>query len=233
MTGALAFLHADTADGLVARSPLARVAGVRTELRAGWEVATADGDASAQRLACDERVGFADSSQLGKLELQAPAAALDALDAMPALGDGLAARGGAAWWCRVTPERALVLCDPGATATLRERLTAALPGHVLDVTTVYGALALAGPLARETFARFCALDLRPHTMPPGAFRPGSVARTPGFVLCEAPDRFLMLFGAAYGAYVWEVVADAAAQLGGRPVGAAVLAALSAEAPSHA
>jgi hypothetical protein len=33
-----------------------------------------------------------------------------------------------------------------------------------------------------------------------------------------PARFLVLFGAAYGAYFWEVVDDAARHLGGRPVG---------------
>ena len=56
-------------------------------------------------------------------------------------------------------------------------------------------------------------------MPVGAFRPGSVARTPGMVLREAEDRYLMLFGAALGEYVWTVVADAAGHLGGGPVGA--------------
>ena len=46
-------------------------------------------------------------------------------------------------------------------------------------------------------------------MPVGGFRPGSVARTPGYVLREDADRFLMLFGWALGEYLWTVVADAA------------------------
>ena len=37
-------------------------------------------------------------------------------------------------------------------------------------------------------------------------------------MCEAEDRYLMLFGAALGQYVWTVVADAAGHLGGGPVG---------------
>ena len=79
-----------------------------------------------------------------------------------------------------------------------------------------GALTIAGPLAPETFARFTAIDLRPQVTPVHGFRPGSVARTPGAILREAEDRWLMLFGAALGSYVWTVVADAAASLGGGP-----------------
>jgi hypothetical protein len=57
------------------------------------------------------------------------------------------------------------------------------------------------------------------------FRPGSVARTPGAILREDEDRFLMLFGSALGQYVWTVVADAAELLGGGPIGADVLEAV--------
>lgn len=207
----LAFLSTGEA---VARSSLATgaaAAGARFELRDGWEVAARFGDPDAERLACRASVGWADVSHLPKWELQGPPAALDALEQLPPLGDGLAARAGDAWWCRATPARALVL---GRTAAPE----AGSSVHVLDVTSQLGGLRIVGPLARELFARFCALDLRPQAAPPGAFRPGSVARTPGYLLCEAPDRYLMLFGAAYGAYVWEVVCDAGRHLGGRPVG---------------
>ena len=88
----------------------------------------------------------------------------------------------------------------------------------LDITTQLAAIRVAGPQARETIARFCALDLRPEVSPPGSFRPGSVARNPGYVLVEE-DSFLLLFGSAYGEYVWDVVADAGRHLGGGPAGA--------------
>jgi glycine cleavage system aminomethyltransferase T len=190
------FLTAEAAIA-VARSPMEReaaAAGARFELRDGWNVPISyEGEERALR----ETVGFADMSHLGKLELNEPAD-----------GElGLATRADGAWWCPVTRNRTLVIGDIGS---LRDR--------GIDMTTSYAALTISGPLSRELFARFCALDLRPQSAPPNAFRPASVARTPGYVLRENGDRFLMLFGWALGRYVWETVADAAAHLGGAPVG---------------
>lgn len=225
MSDALTFLSTGEA---LAVSPLASgtsAAGAQFETRAGWQLAARFAEPGVEALARRQTVAWADVSHLPKWELQGPAEALDALDPMPALADGLAARDGdGAWWCRISPTRALVLGRTAAPA-------AGSSVHVLDVTSQLGALRIAGPLARELFARFCALDLRPHVAPPGALRPGSVARTPGYVICEAPDRYLMLFGAAYGSYVWEVVSDAGTHLGGRPVG--VDAFVSEEEPTHA
>jgi glycine cleavage system aminomethyltransferase T len=184
-----------TATGAVARSPMdrqARRAGARFEVRDGWSIAVAFADAGAALRA----VAFSDCSHVRKYELQGD---------LPALELGRATVDGDSTWLPLTATRALVLGgEPPASA--------------LDVTTAYGALRLAGPLARETFARFTAIDLRPHVTRPGDWRPGSVARTPGGILCEGEDCYLMLFGSALGQYVWTVVEDAARRLGGGPVG---------------
>jgi heterotetrameric sarcosine oxidase gamma subunit len=138
--------------------------------------------------------GWADMSHVGKLEVAGPPEPE---------------------WHAISPRRSLVIGDVGE---LRERLGA----RAIDVTTAYAALAIVGPDAREVLARQCALDLRPHVTPVGAFRPGSVARTPAFVLREAEERYLVLFGAALGEYMWTVLADAAEHLGGGPIGADAL-----------
>jgi sarcosine oxidase gamma subunit len=95
------------------------------------------------------------------------------------------------------------------------------------VTSNFASLTLTGPLARETFARFCALDLRPAVAPVGALRPGSIGRQPGILIREAEDRYLFLFGWATGEYMWSVVADAGEHLGGTAIGVDALGALDA------
>ncbi len=220
---ALAFLS--PGPGAVAKSPMepgTLAAGATIEERDGWNVATAFAD---EELSA---VGFADVSHLGKLEIQGDISAITGHDLE--LGRALSTDG--AWWCPYSAERAVVLCPPDSTAALRDRLRASAAGAnglgtVIDTTTSQGAIAIVGPLARETFARFTAIDLRPAVTPVHAFRPGSVARTGGAILCEAPDRYLMLFGAALGQYVWTLVADAAGHLGGGPVGVDALEPLDA------
>jgi heterotetrameric sarcosine oxidase gamma subunit len=209
-----------------ARSPMereARAAGARIERRGGWNVAVAFGAAEEERERCRSAVGFADHSHLGKLELQARA---EDLAGLAALELGTATRADGAWWCPYTPERAIVLCEPEAAPELRERLASASGQvSVTDVTTAHAALTLVGPLARELFARFTAADLRDPVTPVRGFRPVSVGRVPGAILREDDDRWLMLFGAALGRYMWTVVADAAGHLGGGPVGTDALAAV--------
>ena len=185
---------------VVARSPmeaLARDAGARFEVRDGFNVAISYPAAS-----YDESVSWCDTSHLPKLQLQGK------LEAK--LEPGTALRRDGAWWCRLTNERALVIgarpSEPpdGADA--------------IDVTSVFASLTISGPLARECFARFCALDLRPAVTPVNALRPGSIGRQPGTLIREADDRYLILFGWAVGEYMWSVVSDAAGHLGGGPIG---------------
>lgn len=208
----LAFLTPTTAHGappLV--SPMAAAArrsGGRLDVRDGWLVPVAFAD----QAAAGDTVGFADASALAKVELRGAA---------DALRPGMASVRDGAWWCPIAPERVLVLGDAGLSAQ---------PAAV-DVTSQYCGLRLQGPMARELAARFCALDLRASIAPPGSVRPGSIVRTPGLALVEDEQTLLLLVGAALAEYFWTVVADAAARLGGGPVGVDALR--TAEQAAHA
>jgi glycine cleavage system aminomethyltransferase T len=248
----LAFLSAS--PGALSRSPMerqARAAGASFDQRDGWNVAVRFDGLEAERARARTTVGFADMSHLGKVELQAPADALEAIAGVE-LELGVATRGGESgggppgadvsgaglWWCPYTRTRALALCEPASRPDLREGLQEAAAGHegltsVVDVTTAFAALAIEGPQARELFARFTAIDLRDQVTPIHGFRPGSVARTPGAILRQSEQRWLMLFGAALGQYMWTVVADAAESLGGGPVAADVLIPVAEEAAPRA
>ena len=197
---------------VAARSPmeaLAADAGARFELRDGWNVAVSYPAASYA-----ETVSWCDTSHLAKLQLQGASAAIDAA-AGEALDTGTALRRDGAWWCRLTNERALVI---GARPSLSDGDL-----ELVDVTSVLASLTISGPLARECFARFCALDLRPAVTPVRALRPGSIGRQPGTLIREADDRYLILFGWAVAEYMWSVVSDAAGHLGGGPIGVDQLA----------
>jgi glycine cleavage system aminomethyltransferase T len=174
---------------------MARAAGARFEVRDGWNVAVDYGPHHGP-------VAWADLSHMRKWEVRG-----EGIDEEL----GTARRQGEAWWCGVTRDRTLVLGGSEA------------PDGALEVTCNYAALTILGPQARETIARFCALDLRPDKAPPHSFRPGSIARQPGMIVVEAPDRFLLLFGWAVAEYMWTVVEDAARSLGGAPVGVEAVA----------
>jgi glycine cleavage system aminomethyltransferase T len=217
------------------RSPIESVhreRGAEFATRAGWRVVAGYGDREAA--ACRGAVGVADLSFLGKLELQgAPAdvaAIVAGLAGGAALEPGRAAFDDGVWWCPLTPARVLALTAPEATATLRERLTTSVAdadrfATVHELTTALGSNAVVGPLARETFARATALDMRPEEFGKAAFAPVSVARTAGMILRQGGDRFVHLFGAGFADYVWTVFIDAARSLGGRAVGTEALGAV--------
>jgi hypothetical protein len=128
-----------------------------------------------------------DRSLIRKLELHGPAGDRFGIATVDPSG---------VWTCPITPTRTLVLGGDVA---------AGIPAGAIDVTCLYCAVELAGADANERLARFCAIDVRPQVMPVGAFRPGSVARTPGYVLRTGEESLLLLVGWALGGYLREVV----------------------------
>ena len=143
----------------------------------------------------------ADASPLGKVELRGREEEITAATGGLALGT---TRGEPpVRVARLTPTRALLL-GPVVDHELG-----------LDLTCAWAAVRLGGARMRDLFARISALDVRPSRFPVDGVMMGSVARCPGIVVAEAPDRLLVLVGWEYGAYLWETILDA-----GEPVGVA-------------
>ena len=230
----LKFLSADEAQVQGAFTPLLQSnieaelveAGAQIEERDGWRVAANYGDTIAEKKACADSVGVAELSSLGITELLANPAVIEAITTEVAgtaakLGEAVFA--GGTWWCTVKPDRVLAITSPGDTASLRGRLESAAAARdeltsVTDLTSTLTTFSVSGPLARDTFARITALDLREREFPLRGFLPGSIGRVPGLLLRQGPDSFLHTFGAASAQYMWESVIDAAEELGGRAVG---------------
>ena len=197
MTGVLDFLspglaHDEGGFHPVARSAAERVfaaAGAIFDERDGWRVPTIVPDAD-RHLA---RVGIADLSHLGKLDVRpAPAADLE--------GDRVTTY-------RLSPRRALVLYPQSSRVAVGEQFAAG--ALVLDATASYTVLALTGPRARALVSRLTHL----HHFPSG----GEVAHVTGHVL-PAGAGFRVLVAQEHGHYVAEVALDCARALGGGLVG---------------
>lgn len=221
------------------RSPIEwvhREQGARFEGRSGWRVVAGYDATEEEVAACRKAVGVADLSHLGKLELQAERGLVSEIVATLAGGAplelGRAILCDRVWWCPLSERRVLAVTPPELTAEVRDALERGAAGSfasVIELTTALGSNQLAGPLARETFARATALDLRPGRFGERDFAPVSVARAPGMVLRDGDESYLHLFGAGFAHYIWTVFVDAAESLGGCAVGAEALrAALAGE-----
>jgi len=118
-----------------------------------------------------------DLSRLGKIEVRGDVEAID-VDAEVV---------------RITPRRALVLCEYERCAELRARL----PGTVIDMTGALAGLELEGERAMRRL-----IDLDLDALPAA----GKVAEVPALVLREG-TRFRLFFPQEFAHYVGEVVLD--------------------------
>lgn len=139
-------------------------------------------------LAHAEGLGIRDSSQTAQIEVRGDVHGLDELD-LPGT------------FVKITPGRALVICDyeqgAEARARLRERFDT-----VIDMTAAYAGLRIEGEQAETLMRRLTDLDL--DDLP----AVGAVAHVPALVR-GGGEAFELLFPQEYGHYLAEVVIDAA------------------------
>jgi len=183
-------------------------------------VAVNYGSAAGELAACVSAVGLADRSDLTKLVLEAPAEQLRRL--MSRLAGGTVAPGGAlfaggVWWCGVSPERVLVLCERRQGERLRGQLharaaqqpTLALEDHTADWTAIEVVGRYADRLLRDLGVYGESGD--PRVVAPLTAHPIAGARV--LWLLESDSRTLALVPRESAGAVWRAIERAGQRFG--------------------
>jgi heterotetrameric sarcosine oxidase gamma subunit len=221
----------------VALEDLLADAGGAMVMRDGQRVATHFSSVAAELAVCRRSVGLGERSDLGTLELRGPASAVQAV-LRRLTGDGLtpgaALRASEAWWCLLTPNRALVLC-PGQSrdALLESMLEAAREADgasAVDLSGDYAALLLIGPRAERLVRSTSLVPDASASLPVGGLQLVS-GRRPAVLLREESDRFLALVPRVHACETWNGLLGAGRSHGLACVGRNALDLLRAGAPA--
>jgi glycine cleavage system aminomethyltransferase T len=162
----------------------------------GWELPAWYTGSSREVEGVRASVGVSDASYLYKLDLRGQAGELPPP---------------ARLW-RLTPTHALI--------------TSPLPGSIVsfavtDVTSVYSAILLAGPKAREVLQKLTTLNVREGSMLDGTARQTRVAHVNATILrsdCEGLPGFLILNTRDLAEHVWSALLHAGSEFDARPFG---------------
>ncbi|MAG36840.1 MAG: hypothetical protein CL878_11445 [Dehalococcoidia bacterium] len=214
-----------------AMQPVKRTALYRTSLaldasmtdHAGWEVAAQFRPPNEEAQRVQDGVGLADTSWLGKLEVRGKSLDPETWEIA----------GGSIWI--LARGDVLVTCEPEDTpAVLRELQDRAAADseaasaprlHVMDVTSVYAALLLAGPSSHDVLQRLTALDVSDAALPDKSGARTGLAHVHTTILRQDlgdVPAFWLLVGWEYGAYAWDAVMHAGKAFGIGPTGQTAL-----------
>ncbi len=171
--------------------------------------------------ALENGVGIADASWLGKLEFKGRLAALEAVTIEE----------GKTW--NLARGHRFIACDPMSSSAViesierqgaeRENENPAGTGciHVIDVTSTFAGILLAGPHSRDVLQRLTAPDVSDSTFANGACLSAKVAGLHARIVRDDLDETLaywLFVGTEYAAYAWEAIMHAGRQFGIMPVG---------------
>ena len=214
----------------------------------GWQCADSYGSVEAEVQAIREQVGLSDISPLAKLDIQGNdvLAALGqklslglslglALETVPvgravripaqslnAQTDGLL--------CSLARNHARLISPPGTAGAVHTRVESVIQQtadsaciHLMDVTSNFTALQIAGPCSRALLRKLTALDLRPAQFPDLSCAQGSLAGIHTLVIradIQAHLAYQVYCGREFGEYLWDALLDAGQEFGARPFGLA-------------
>jgi glycine cleavage system aminomethyltransferase T len=192
------------------------LAGPVTVMRDGRNVIAHYGSVATEVAVCVKHAGIVQRPELGMLELSGPDVWLEHLLATAlgklAPGAHAAVQVGGAWCARPSADRALIVAPQRSIGRWRRVMQrSVVSGGRVSSGDVAGmrAVSLIGPRAARVLAGAGVCD----ALLPGAAVAGTLAGASAVVVCEAPDRFLLLVDAGDGAAAWQALGDAGAPHG--------------------
>jgi glycine cleavage system aminomethyltransferase T len=222
--------------GALAHSPLEPVvvkAGATMAVRHGWLVAAHYGSPAGELALADSAVGLADRSDLGKFEVRGSGDAVDQLVGQLTGGHvdpGEALLAAGAWWCAVSDEHAVVVCDAGSAAVLSAALTEAARwtsgAEVTDSTARLAALGLYGPGTQPLLDELSSSEPPLGEVEAPALDATRLAAVPVMLLRSSPTRAVILCEGGRAAELWADVERAGRASGLGRIGAEAVAHLS-------
>ena len=203
----------------------------------GWQLPVHYGDVSQEACWLRETVGVSDVSPLGKVKVVGADAAkavaiLLSQTTERAVGSVIEAdspleRGGkllAAW---LAPGEFLLLSPAGVAPSAVEAMQAgdSVCAHAVDVTSGLCGVSIVGPATQGLLSRITEVDTSPRALPDLTCVQSRFADIQGLLLRRDVNRIPMYHlyaGREFGEYLWEVLIEAAGEVGGGPVGAEAL-----------
>ena len=203
----------------------------------GWQLPAHYGDASREAAWLRETVGISDVSPIGKVRIVGQDASRALSTLVPSATEQNAGsvvdtespleRGGRLLTLRLSPDEFLLLTPPGVASEAVEVMNAAGDNcaHAIDVTSGLCGVAIVGPATNDLISRITEVDASPAALPDLACVQSRFADVQGLLLRRDVNGIAMhqlYAGREFGEYLWEVLVEAAEEVGGGAVGTEAL-----------
>lgn len=203
----------------------------------GWQLPLHYGDVSREAAWPRETVGVSDVSPIGKVRVVGK----DAVEMVNALLPGAAEsstgsvteadspfeRGGKLLAARLTPDDFMLLTPAGVAPLAVTAMRSSHPdcAYAIDVTSGLCGVAIAGPATQGMLSRVTEIDTSAGALPDLACVQSRFADVQGLLMrrdVNGIEMFQLYAGREFGEYLWEVLLEAAREVGGGPMGTQAL-----------
>lgn len=121
--------------------------------------------------------------------------------------------------CGTRPKEWLLIGSPNDVAAVIGRTRLAEHASTVDLSHGRALLRITGIAAKATLEKLCSLDWSDHMTPDGAVTSSSVAKVGCDIIRHDHDgvpSYLLSFDRSFGQYLYDAIADAAAEFGPKP-----------------